>query len=161
MKCLRCGRDAVKGSFCESCQPLVQEPLHDSSYLHTQIVLPVRREQPIVKKNEPKKERKRRPWKLIVSTVLLSLLCAALILQGGFYACGRARQAAELEGLRISADEAAQDVEFLRELVIFIQDDGTKRYHRYDCPLFNGESYRTYTPQQARSMGYESCPVCP
>ena len=161
MKCLRCGRDAVKGSFCESCQPLVQEPLQGSSYLHTQIVLPTRKEQPIVKKTEPKKERKRRPWGWMLATVLLLLLCTALFLQGAFYAYTKARQGAELENVRASAAEDAQDVEFLREQVVFIQNDTTKRYHRYDCPLLLQESYRIYTPQQARNMGYESCPVCP
>ncbi len=161
MKCLRCGRDATQGSFCENCRPLVQKPLRDSSYLHTKIVLPTRKEQPIVKKSEPKKERKRRPWGWMIATVLLGLLCAVLLLQGVFYAYEKAHQGAELESVRASASEEHEDVEFLRGQVVFIQDDNTKRYHRYDCPLFMSESYRTYTPQQARNMGYESCPVCP
>ena len=161
MKCLRCGRDAEKGSFCESCHPLVEEPLRDSSYLYTQIVLPTRREQPIVKKPEPKKERKRCPWGWMIATVLLFLLCTALFLQGAFYAYGKARLHRTLEQERVSASEDREDLEFMRDEVVFLQDDGTKRYHKYDCPLFMRENYRTYTPQQAKSMGYEPCPVCP
>ena len=160
MKCLRCGRDATQASFCESCRPTVQEPLRESSYLHTRIVLPTRKEQPIVKKPEPKKERKRRPWGLIFSTALLSLLCAALLLQGAFYAYGKAQLRTELDKTVAEASEDQAAVEFLRKQVVFLQMDGTKCFHHYGCPLFTGESYWTYTTQQAQNLGYEPCPVC-
>ena len=160
MKCLRCGRDATQGSFCESCRPTVQEPLRESSYLHTRIVLPTRKEQPIVKKPEPKKERKRRPWGLIFSTALLSLLCAALLLQGAFYAYGKAQLQMELDKAVSEASEDHAAVEFLRKQVVFIQKEETRRYHQHDCPLFMKQSYWAYTLRQAEDLGFEPCPVC-
>lgn len=161
MKCLRCGRDSTQGSsFCTDCAQTVKEPLRESSYLNTQIVLPTRKEQPIVKKVEPKKERKRRPWGWMISTVFLAILCMALLLQGAYYAYGKARLGTELESARASATQEQEDLEFLGRQVVFIQKDDGKCYHRYDCPLFTRQSYWSYVPQQAQNLGYEPCPVC-
>lgn len=161
MKCLRCGRDSKQGSsFCTSCAPTVQEPLRESSYLNTQIVLPTRKEQPIVKKAEPKKERKRRPWGLILTTTFLSLLCVALLLQGAFYAYGKAQLRTQLDSALTSASEDRAAVEFLQRQVVFIQRDGTRRFHQHDCPLFTKQSYWAYTRQQAQNLDFEPCPVC-
>ena len=161
MKCLRCGRDASQeSSFCETCAEAVKEPLRESSYLHTQIVLPTRKPQPIVKKAEPKKERKRRPWKLIVATALLSLLCAALLLQGVFYAYRSLQLRAELESVQSSAEKTQEAVDFLDEHLVFVQEHDLKHYHHYDCPLFTRQGYRAYTPERAQIMRYEPCHVC-
>ena len=162
MKCLRCGRDSEeKSSFCTECAQTVKEPLRESSYLNTQIVLPTRKEQPIVKKAEPKKERKRRPWGWMVSTVLLGLVCMALLLQGAFYAYGKARLRTELDRAQNAVVQEQEDLEFLKHQVVFIQNDNSKCYHRYDCPLFTRQNYHAYAPLQAQKLGYEPCPVCP
>ena len=86
MHCLRCGVE-FEGtqSFCKGCAARMREPLEDSPYLHTQIILPNRRSAPAPKRPEPKKEGKKRPVRWILSTVLLALLCVALLAQGGWY----------------------------------------------------------------------------
>ncbi len=88
MLCLRCGTE-FEGtqSFCKACAAKMQEPLEDSPYLHTQIVLPNRRPAPAPKRPDPKKEKKEkkeRPLRWILSTLFLGLLCIALLLQGGW-----------------------------------------------------------------------------
>ena len=86
MRCLRCGTEHEEDrSFCSSCARRMKEPLEDTPYLHTQIVLPNRQATPAPKRPEPKKEGKKHPWGWILTAVLSILLCATLLLQGGWY----------------------------------------------------------------------------
>ena len=86
MHCLRCGAK-MEGtrSFCSTCAERTQKPLESSPYLPPQVNLPNRQAAPAPKRTEPKKEGKKRPIRWILSTALLSLLCVALLLQGGWY----------------------------------------------------------------------------
>lgn len=109
MKCLRCGREIEAGkTFCSECIPAVQVPLEDSPYLNTQVVLPVRTAQPAAKKPDTKKERKRRPWKCIILSCMLSLLCAALLLQCGYLTLEHRRDQASLASLQELTQEQAR-----------------------------------------------------
>ena len=52
------------------------------------------------------------------------------------------------------------EIEFYDECVVFIEDDGTKYYHNYDCRKFIGESFWAYNTEAAQSKGYKPCPDC-
>ena len=90
MYCLRCGRQIPEGtSFCDACKETVSQPLGESPFLSTRIVLPARvaakspvKPMPEIKK---KKEQERvKSKRLITAVVLLSLLCALLTAACGY-----------------------------------------------------------------------------
>ena len=90
MYCLRCGRQIPEGmSFCDACKETVSQPLEESPFLSTRIVLPARvaakspvKPMPEIKK---KKEQERvKSKRLITAVVLLSLLCALLTAACGY-----------------------------------------------------------------------------
>ena len=74
---------------------------------------------------------------------------------------GKARLRTELDHAQNAAVQEQEDLEFLKHQVVFIQNDNSKCYHRYDCPLFTRQNYHAYAPLQAQKLGYEPCPVCP
>lgn len=132
MHCLRCGTKTEENrSFCDGCAHRMREPLEDSPNLPTKISLPNRQEKPAPKRPEAKKERKKRPWRWILSTLLLFLFCTALLLQGGWYftawlnneaklgQMAREQEAlqTEIATLKDNLSQAEQDNMQLRELV--------------------------------------------
>lgn len=50
--------------------------------------------------------------------------------------------------------------EFLAKYVVFVQNDGSKRYHRYGCESFSGKDFWAYSPKLAEEAGYVPCPNC-
>ena len=228
MNCLRCGSECKETDlFCAECSKTVSVPLEDSPYLNTQISLPNRKPVPSAKKTEPKKERRRRPWRWIIATILLALLSTALLLQLGYTLVSRyeaqrellrlgsvedecvrlteqlneaqrnlsllqeqlassgnatsselhkALAQAQIENidlqaqldhwkaqsaeLRAQIDALSQKTDFYDSHIVFVQDDGTKHYHCYDCESFGQTGYWAYNTQQAISLGYLPCPRC-
>ena len=49
---------------------------------------------------------------------------------------------------------------FVNNYVVFIEDDGTKRYHKFECDKFVGESFWVYNIEAAKSNGYRECQLC-
>lgn len=90
MYCLRCGREVPDGmSFCNECAKTVREPLEESPYLSTRIILPaqaaaVRTPPKPAKKLPEKKQERKGARRLTVAVVLLSLLCALLATGCGY-----------------------------------------------------------------------------
>lgn len=83
MYCLRCGRKVAEGaSFCEECAKTAGQPLQESPYLSTRILLPNRQtlpaKRPETRERKAEAVAKRRSRKLVVAVVLLSIFCAAL-----------------------------------------------------------------------------------
>lgn len=90
MYCLRCGREVPNGvSFCGECEKTVREPLEESPYLSTRVVLPAqvspaaRTPQKPGKLPEKKQERKG-THRLKVALVWLSIFCALLAAACGY-----------------------------------------------------------------------------
>lgn len=53
-----------------------------------------------------------------------------------------------------------QKLEFFDEHVVFVEDDGTDLYHKYDCYRFKGDYFWAYNIENAIYIGYEPCPRC-
>jgi RNase P subunit RPR2 len=53
-------------------------------------------------------------------------------------------------------------VEFYDDCVVFVLDDGTNRYHRYDCVVFKylRDSFWAFNIEAAKSRGYQACFAC-
>ena len=44
--------------------------------------------------------------------------------------------------------------------IVFVEDDGTSLYHKFECSKFMGARYRAYKIERAISIGYKPCPDC-
>ena len=116
MHCLRCGRKMEEEfSFCDSCTELVQEPLEETPNLTTNIILSPPRAVPVIKRAEPKKERKKRPVGWIFTVALLFLVCAALVLQGGWYYRSLVAERSELEQMAAKTAALQEDIDALTD----------------------------------------------
>lgn len=64
----------------------------------------------------------------------------------------------------VAAVEAAakfkEKAQFLDKYVVFVEDNGTRLYHKYDCADFAGSSFWTYSPKLAQAQGFSACPKC-
>lgn len=49
---------------------------------------------------------------------------------------------------------------FMDSYVVFVNNDGSKLYHKYDCPHFARQSFWAYSRKLAESNGYTACPDC-
>ena len=43
---------------------------------------------------------------------------------------------------------------------VFIEDDGTNLYHKYDCYKFLGNNCWAHNTEYAKYLGYKPCPLC-
>lgn len=50
--------------------------------------------------------------------------------------------------------------EEINELVVFVEDDGTRLYHRFLCEKFKGESFWAFNIDAAEGKGYKPCTLC-
>ena len=50
--------------------------------------------------------------------------------------------------------------DFIDAHVVFVEDDGTKYYHTYDCSRFTKQGYWVYGRNTAEAKGYTACPYC-
>lgn len=70
----------------------------------------------------------------------------------------------EEHDLMVEAVEAAAKYKdkatFLDKYVVFVMNDGSKRYHTYDCDLFTHSNFWTYSPKLAEAQGFKACPQC-
>lgn len=51
-------------------------------------------------------------------------------------------------------------VDFMDAYVVFVEDDGTGWYHKYDCPHFAQKSFWAYSRKLAEKNRYTPCPYC-
>ncbi len=70
----------------------------------------------------------------------------------------------EEHDLMVEAVEAAAKYKdkatFLDKYVVFVMNDGSKRYHTYDCDLFTHSNFWTYSPKLAEAQGFKACTEC-
>ena len=66
-------------------------------------------------------------------------------------------QITQLQNLNAVTSEKSN---FLDTYVVFVNNDGSKLYHKYDCPNFNKSSFWAYSRKLAESNGYDPCPNC-
>lgn len=51
-------------------------------------------------------------------------------------------------------------LKFFDTSIVFIENDGTKYYHKYECSKFVGSDYWAHNSEYARYIGYYPCPDC-
>ncbi len=70
----------------------------------------------------------------------------------------------ELEGeIIVLQDELYKSqklADFVDDYIAFVEDDGTKYYHKFDCSDFKGKSFLVYNIKAAEEKGYKPCPNC-
>lgn len=170
MYCLRCGRQiADNATFCESCEKTVDEPIKESAYLSTQILLPVRKPQqprpaqtkPARKSEEEKKPRGRG------AIAFLSVVCVLLVVAGLLVSTlylGKRSENAALEetitALEKDNSKLRRAVDFTDAHAAFVPNDGSNYYHTGDCIYFDKNSFMVYNVNTAIARGYEPCPYC-
>lgn len=52
------------------------------------------------------------------------------------------------------------EIDFIDAYVVFVEDDGTSYYHKYECNSFVGNSFWVYNVELAIDSGYYPCPFC-
>lgn len=66
----------------------------------------------------------------------------------------------KVDSLEAQARTDKEMIDFVNEHVVFIEDDGTELYHKYDCIRFKGESFWAYNTVAAENRGYTPCYYC-
>ena len=66
----------------------------------------------------------------------------------------------ENEALTQKTDQMQKKVDFMDSYVVFVEDDGTGLYHKYDCPRFAQRSFLAYSRKLAEKNRYTPCPNC-
>ena len=51
-------------------------------------------------------------------------------------------------------------IDVLDSYIVFIEDDGTNLYHKYDCYKFLGNNCWAHNTEYAKYLGYKPCPLC-
>lgn len=67
------------------------------------------------------------------------------------------REIADLQG---ELDVCYLEIDFIDEFVVFIEDDGTDLYHKYQCSKFVGEYFWAFNVDAALERGALPCPLC-
>ena len=49
---------------------------------------------------------------------------------------------------------------FYDSVVVFVENDGTDYYHKYECNRFIGNDFWAYNVEYAEYLGYTACPKC-
>ena len=49
---------------------------------------------------------------------------------------------------------------FYEEHVVFVEDDGTNKYHKFGCEDFAGKSFWAFNTEAAKVKKYKACPKC-
>lgn len=66
----------------------------------------------------------------------------------------------EITDLSNDLDACEAKLAFYDEAVVFVEDDGTNLYHKYECDRFIGSSFWAYNIENAEYKGYEPCDLC-
>ncbi len=66
----------------------------------------------------------------------------------------------EIEELQAQLNQVPDRLKFYDEFIVFVEDDGTDFYHKYECDKFKGEDFWAYNIEQAIWRDYKPCPLC-
>ena len=70
------------------------------------------------------------------------------------------RLRADYDTLYAAVDAQSKKLRFMDSYVVFIEDDGTGNYHRYDCGKFSKKNFWAYSRKLAERQGYTPCAQC-
>lgn len=85
-----------------------------------------------------------------------------------------AQLAADLEDLKTVNEDLAEEnaslseknaalfskASFMDDYVVFVNNNKSKLYHRYDCPSFSHSNFWAYSRKLAEASGFDPCPDC-
>ena len=66
----------------------------------------------------------------------------------------------DITSLKNELEICYREINFIDEFVVFVEDDGTNWYHKYQCSRFRADSFWAYNIDYALAEGYEPCPYC-
>ena len=66
----------------------------------------------------------------------------------------------ERNTLKHQINTLENEISFYDRHVVFVEDDGTKLYHKYDCSKFVADSFWAYNVEAAEGKGFKPCPRC-
>ncbi len=73
----------------------------------------------------------------------------------------------EINDLETEIDDLESDLRshktlsrFVNDYVVFVEDDGTYYYHKFECYKFKGNYFWAYNTEKAVQLGYSPCPYC-
>ena len=67
------------------------------------------------------------------------------------------KQISNLEG---ELEVCYMEIDFIDDYVVFIEDDGTNLYHKYQCYRFTANSFYVFNIDYAVGEGYVPCQLC-
>ncbi len=70
------------------------------------------------------------------------------------------RLRADYDTLYAAVDAQSKKLRFVDSYVVFVEDDGTGNYHRYDCGKFLKKNFWAYSRKLAERQGYTPCAQC-
>ena len=66
----------------------------------------------------------------------------------------------EIEALTEDLRKAEEKASFMDTYVVFVNNDDTDLYHKYDCSRFTKADFWAYSRKLAENYGYTACPSC-
>ena len=66
----------------------------------------------------------------------------------------------DITSLKNELEICYREINFIDEFVVFVEDDGTNWYHKYQCSRFRADSFWAYNIDAALAEGYKPCPYC-
>ena len=66
----------------------------------------------------------------------------------------------DYDALYATVDAQSEKLRFVDSYVVFVEDDGTGHYHRYDCSRFLKKNFWAYSRKLAERQGYTPCAQC-
>lgn len=66
----------------------------------------------------------------------------------------------EIDELQAQLNQAPDKLTFYDAYIVFVENDGTDLYHKYECDKFKGEDFWAYNIEQAIWRDYKPCPLC-
>lgn len=65
-----------------------------------------------------------------------------------------------IDSLRSQVWDNEELVDFVDDYIVFIENDGSNLYHKYECDKFVGDDCWAHNVEYAEYIGYKPCPKC-
>ena len=66
----------------------------------------------------------------------------------------------ELQDLESDLQEYKDVAQFVDNYVVFVENDGSQLYHKFDCYKFKGNNFWVYNTEKALQFNFSPCPEC-
>lgn len=113
------------------------------------------------------------PWKRVIAVIFSLLLVASLAVNMLSYRVleeivhENDDLAEKINSIQVEKKDIENELKEnykifneINKLVVFVEDDGTKLYHRFQCEKFKGDSFWAFNLDAAKDKGYKPCSLC-